>query len=116
MTSTRNKNQLSDYNVKKRESIMIQNYMSNYDYAVNNETSFMDLGSIPKFTGSQLSNNYIDIESMLRGIHSTNLEGESFKVNPELVYLENKGWFEKSQVVMPEDFTHSFMERPKYLN
>ena len=116
MTSTRNKNQLSDYNVKKRESIMIQNYMSNYDYAVNNETSFMDLGSIPKFTGSQLSNNYIDIESMLRGIHSTNLEGDSFKVNPELVYLENKGWFEKPQFAIPEDFTHSFVERPKYLN
>ena len=116
MTSTRNKNQQSDYNVKKRESIMIQNYMNDKDYAVHNETSFMELGSIPKFSGAQLSNNFIDIESMLRGIHSTNLEGESFKANPELVYLEHKGWFEKPQFVMPEDFVHSSIERPKYLN
>jgi len=116
MTSTRNKNQLSDYSVKKRESIMIQNYMSNSNYAVNNKTTLMELGSNPKFTGTQLSNNYVDIESMLRGIHSTNLEGESFKVNPKPIYLENKSWFEKPKVAMPEDFIHSFIQRPNYLN
>jgi len=116
MSSTRNKNQLADYNVKKRESLMFNNYMNNTNYALNEKTTIMELGSIPKFSGEQLSNNYVDIESMLRGIRSTNLEGPSFKVNPKPIHLENKAWFEKPKIAMPDDFSHSFIERPNYLN
>jgi hypothetical protein len=116
MTSTRNKNQLSDYNVKKRESLMFHSYITHTDYAVNSKTNLMELGSIPKFSGEQLSKNNVDIESMLRGIRSTNLEGPSFKAVPKPIYLEHKAWFEKPVIVMPDDFVHSFRERPNYLN
>ena len=116
MSSTCNKNQLADYNVKKRESVMFNNYMSNTNYAIHNKTHLMELGSIPKFSGEQLSNNHVDIESMLRGIRSTNLEGPSFKVNPKPIHLEHKAWFEKPKIALPADFVHSFTERPNYLN
>jgi hypothetical protein len=116
MSSTRNKNQYADYNVKKRESLIFHNYITNPNYAIHNKTTLMELGSIPKFSGEQLSTNHVDIESMLRGIRSTNLEGPSFTVNPKPISLDHKAWFEKPKVVMPEDFVHSFTQRPNYLN
>ena len=116
MSSTRNKNQIADYNVKKRESVKFKNYMSNSNYLLNKTTNHMELGSIPKFSGEQLSNNHVDIESMLRGIRSTNLEGPSFSATPRPIHLENKAWFEKPIIVMPNEFTHSFQQRPNYLN
>lgn len=116
MSSTRNRNQLSDYNVKKRESEVFHRYMSNETYSTHTDTRLMELGSIPKFNGEQLAKNYVDVESMLRGIRSTNLEGPSFQAKPRSIPLEHKSWFEKPTLVIPEDHKHSFNERPLFLN
>ena len=116
MSSTRNKNQMSDYNVKKRESERNHLYRMNETYSIHNDTRFMELGSMAKINGEQLSKNYVDVESMLRGIRSTNLEGPSFKVEPKFVSLESKSWFEKPTTILPEQHIHSLLGRPLFLN
>jgi|AntAceMinimDraft_12_1070368.scaffolds.fasta_scaffold15801_4 hypothetical protein len=114
MSSTSNKNQLSDYTVKKKESTQYEAHRLDINYAVHQHTQFMDLGSIPTFRGDQLAKNRTDIESMLRGIRSTNLEGPSFSATPENHILESKAWFEKPAFVFPEPFEHSITQRPNY--
>jgi len=116
MASTSNKNQVSDYNVKKKESLHMNKRMLDSNYGVHKETNFMELGSIPIFRGNQLDNNHIDVESMLRGIRSTNLEGHSFRASPEKKTLDHKSWFERPHIVYPEPYEHSLTQRPNYLN
>jgi len=90
--------------------------MGDTHYAVNGNTALMELGSIPKFTGEQLSKNYVDVESMLRGIRSTNLEGPSFSATPNQTNLGDVSWFEKPKMILPDSFVHSLTQRPNYLN
>lgn len=116
MASTRNRNQRADYNVTKRQSVQVKDRMLDTTYALNHNTVFMELGSIPKFSGAVLSKNSVDVESMLRGIRSTNLEGPSFQATPRVNHLSHTAWFDRGSVVMPEPFFHSLTQRPNYLN
>jgi len=116
MTSTRNLNTQSDYNVKKQESIMIRDYLLHKDYANTNNPVMFSLGSNPSFYSGILSQNPIDIESKLRGICSVNLEGPSFNPKAQLKSIPTVSYFERPAVYMPEPFTHSLSERPNYLS
>jgi hypothetical protein len=58
----------------------------------------------------------IDIESTLRGIRSTNLEGPSFKAEPEIKYLQETEYFTVQKTYIPQPYYHSITERPLYLN
>ena len=115
MTSTRNKNAQSDYNVKKQESIMIRDYLLYNDYANTKNPVFFDIGSNPSFYGGVLSQNSVDIESKLRGIRSVNLEGPSFNPAPQFKSLPTVCYFERPTVFLPDSYIHSKSERPNYL-
>jgi hypothetical protein len=115
MTSTRNSNTQNDYNVDKRQSINIQNYMLYNGYANSFNPSLFNIGSNPSFYSGLLSQNNIDIESKLRGINSTNLEGPSFNPSPQLRSVPVISYFERPKVFMPLPFNHSKEQRPNYL-
>lgn len=115
MTSTRNLNTQSDYNVKKQESVMIRDYLLYNGYANTQNPVMFTLGSNPSFYGGVLSQNSIDIESKLRGICSVNLEGPSFNPKAQLKSVPTISYFERPAVYMPEPFKHSMTERPNYL-
>lgn len=116
MSSTRNLNTPNDYRVKKQESIQMNNYMLYDGFATNNNAALFVRGSNPSIYAGQLSNNAIDIESTLRGIRSTNLEGPSFKAEPQLKTLAETEYFKVCPTYMPKPFYHTCNERPLYLN
>ena len=115
MASTRNINMKSDYKVKKLESININNYMS-YDGFSTNSPSLFVRGANPSIYAGQLSYNAIDIESTLRGIMSTNLEGPSFKATPQIKTLPELEYFKVNPTYIPQPYKHSTIERPLYLS
>jgi len=116
MSSTRNLNTIDDYRVKKQESLKTNQYMLYSGFAKNNNPALFIRGPNPSMYSGQLSHNCIDIESTLRGIRSTNLEGPSFKAEPELKYLKETEYFTVQNTYLPQPYYHSTTERPLYLN
>jgi hypothetical protein len=116
MSSTRNSNTINDYRVKKQESVKINDYMLYRGFSRNDNPAMCVLGSNSTMYSGQLSYNAIDIESTLRGIRSTNLEGPSFKADPLLKSLPCVEYFNRSPTYIPESYFHSTSERPLYLN
>ena len=116
MSSTRNLNTIDDYRVKKQESIRVNDYMLYNGFAKNDNAALFVRGANPSIYSGQLSHNAIDIESTLRGIRSTNLEGPSFKADPQLKTLPETEYFKVSPTYIPQPFFHSVSERPSYLS
>ena len=116
MASTRNLNTLGDYLVKKMESTNISNYMLYSGFSTNIEPSYFVRGANPSIYAGQLCNNAIDVESTLRGIRSTNLEGPSFKARPDTVIIGEREYFSVNPTYIPRPYLHSTVERPLYLN
>jgi hypothetical protein len=116
MSSTRNLNTIDDYRVKKQESIKLNDYMLYNGFATNNNAALFVRGSNPSIYAGQLSHNAIDIESTLRGIRSTNLEGPSFKAEPQLKQLPETEYFKVKPTYIPQPFYHSLSERPSYMS
>jgi len=116
MASTRNLNTKGDYAVKKMESTNINNYMLYNGYSVNSEPAYFVRGANPSIYAGQICNNAIDVESTLRGIRSTNLEGPSFKATPEVVNIGEREYYTVNPTYIPRPYMHSTVERPMYLN
>jgi len=116
MASTRNLNTKGDYAVKKMESTNINNYMLYSGFSVNSETAYFVRGANPAIYAGQLCKNAIDVESTLRGIRSTNLEGPSFKATPDVVSIGAREYFNVNPTYIPQPYMHSTVERPMYLN
>lgn len=114
MASTRNINQQTEYNLKKRQNSHILNHETTYK--IINKTSLFDIGPNPNLTMKEQGTNAIDVESMLRGIRSTNLEGSSFSVNPNKNEIKSRSLFERPNVFLPTPFSHITTERPLYLS
>ena len=121
MASSQTINQKGDYNCKKNENLKHLYYNLNPIYGEQKSPCQMFvLGSTPSKMGSQhFSYNSIDIESKLRGIRSTNLEGSSF--NPE---LEKKDFYTqtifenhlKDNIYVPRPFFHNSNLRKGFHN
>ena len=116
MSSTRNLNTIDDYRVKKQESIKSNNYMLYDGFARNDNAALLVRGANPSMYGGQLSHNVIDVESTLRGIRSTNLEGPSFKAEPQLKHLPEVEYFKVDPTYIPQSYVHSTTQRPLYLS
>lgn len=116
MASTRNLNTPDDYKVKKMESSKVKDYMLYNGFSTNNAPAYFVRGSNPSIYAGQLSYNAIDIESTLRGIGSTNLEGPSFNSKPQLKSLPETEYFKVMPTYIPRPYTHSTSERPLYLS
>jgi hypothetical protein len=98
MSSTRNINTKNDYCIQQRIFQDAETYKSyaNSSSGKAYKNNLVDLGINPSHMPSEvLSNNAIDIESQLYGIHSTSLVGNSFKTTPELKHLDNISFFNK---------------------
>lgn len=117
MASTRNLNTPGDYLLEKKlNNDIIQQRMYN-GYGINNQAGFFRDGVNPsKMDSSHFSSNSTDIESMLRGIGSTNMEGPSFSVAPLFKPIGETSYFDKIPMVMPKSYYHSTLERPNYLS
>lgn len=116
MSSTRNLNTIDDYRVKKQESVKLNDYMLYNGFSTNINAALFVRGSNPSIYGGQLSHNAIDIESTLRGIRSTNLEGPSFKADPQLKPLPEVEYFRVNATCLPQSYVHSTIQRPLYLS
>ena len=117
MTSTRNKNCLSDYKLQNQYNSNLQNYnlYINSSYGLPIEHTYMPyLGYIPsKMSRDALSNNSIDIESCLKGIGSTNLVEPQKPILPDINKIQFKEFFDRpNSVIMPYPFVHNTENRP----
>ena len=115
MASTRNLNTKGDYQVKKAESMNVNNYMLYQGFSTNKPSYFVR-GSNPSIYAGQLDSNAIDVESTLRGIGSTNLEGPSFKADPSPNQIRCISYFDVNNIYIPAPYQHSTVERPLYLS
>ncbi len=116
MASTRNINTPNDYKLETRLNEHICDYNVYKGYGVNNTPAYFTDGIIGKMHSSHLTYNSTDVESMLRGIRATDLEGPSFKANPEYKQIKELSYFERTPLYMPPSFVHSGTERPNYLS
>jgi len=115
MASTRNLNTKGDYQVKKAESKHINEYLLFQGFSTNKPSYFVR-GANPSIYAGQLDQNAIDVESTLRGIRSTNLEGPSFKASPSPQHIGSINYFEVNPTFIPAPYIHSIVERPLYLS
>lgn len=117
MASTRNINTKNDYALEKRMNKNILDQRLFVNYGENPSPAHYDIGMTPSqmFAG-HLSSNYVDVESTLRGIRSTNLEGPSFNATPNYKKLETRALFERTPMIMPDHLIHYNNERPNYLS
>ena len=115
MTSTRNLNTPQDYKLEKKMNQQFLDYNLYTGAKVNQTTALFRDGPNPSLYGGQLSKNSVDVESMLRGIQSANLEGDSFTATPETVKLAEAYYFTRTPIIIPPSFQHYTKERPNYL-
>jgi hypothetical protein len=114
MASTRNLNTPSDYKLEKLKDKLSNDYMHYQGSRVNQSPALFKNGPNPNIYGGELSTNVVDVESMLRGIRSTNLEGKSFSVVPRFKELKEISYFDKIPLIIPPSY-QTMMERPNYL-
>lgn len=115
MTSTRNLNTPQDYKLEKKMNQQTLDYNLYTGSKVNKNTALFRDGPNAGFYAGQLDKNAIDVESMLRGIQSSNLEGNPFRATPQPVTLPEVFYFTKTPIIIPPSFQHSTTERPRYL-
>jgi hypothetical protein len=116
MASTRNLNTALDYQNEKRKDQQHLAYNTYRGFGVNHTPTLFTNGPNPSIYAGQLDRHAIDVESMLRGIRSTNLEGVSFTATPSPVTIQETTYYEKVPLMMPDPYISLNRERPNYLN
>ena len=118
MTSTRNKNTIGDYQLERQINLQKCNYSTYEPYGYTSTTYLPGDGVIGvKMTGSQLSHNYCDIESELRGIGTTNLIEPYKPINPEFKSLQSFTFMDnRVSLIVPKPMVVNNNERPVILN
>ena len=113
MASTRNKNCPGDYNAEQSINKSIDSYSTYYDAAVAHTNHFAGDGLLmgKKFP-STLCNNYVDVESQLRGIGATNLVKPVMKVTPNMQYIQSLNIIDRLPVLIPEPLVVEKYQRP----
>jgi hypothetical protein len=115
MASTRNKNTPSDYCLQQRSyANALTHNTYEYSYAGRAFNPAMpEIGITPShMSRDTLSNNAVDIESSLRGINSVNLVIPHEPVKPQLKHVQSVSFFERTPVIMPEEFSLLRDQRP----
>ena len=121
MTSTRNLNTRYNYICEQKLNTKTIDYLTNTVYAEQkNPVHMFDLGSNPSImNGHHFSYNYIDMESKLRGIRSTNMVGISFDPELQQKTFSTTKLFEnhlKEQNTVPSSFIHDSDQRYGFHN
>ena len=116
MTSTRNKNTRSDYNLERlySENIYNNKIFLHSSYGKPYKESLPSLGPMPhNISRETQASNSIDIESQLFGIGSTNLVSGCNYVNPDIKNLPLINYFERPDaVIMPVPMIYNNEQRP----
>lgn len=117
MSSTRNKNQLENYELEilsKRKQL--DYYM--YENGANSKAHVTYLPGNGILTGriasSSLSENYCDIESFLYGIGSTNLVNRKEKVVANLYEMTDLNIIDKAPMIIDKPFIQELNQRPLF--
>lgn len=118
MTSTRNKNTQSDYNLTQKSYKQARDWID-YQHSSNGSAfsvALPSLGFNPSYMPrTEFSNNSVDIESELFGINLNNLVNPTPSVIPELKTLPLKTFFQTLPIIMPEDLHVSLNQRPYFI-
>ena len=113
MASTRNKNTQGDYNLEQSYHLHTHNYNTYECYGTPLQPQFAGDGLLGgKIYSKNLSSNYCDIESDLRGIGSTNLVNPQTPVTPDLYKLKSLSIIDKTPVILPNDLYVEPYQRP----
>jgi hypothetical protein len=112
MASTRNKNTRGDYTLERNLHTNHVHYMvTNHAYEITPMIPGNGLlGQV--CPPNQLSKNDTDIESLLFGIHSTDLEGYSFQTEPEFKPLKSLNIQERTPLILPKQLHVQENQRP----
>ena len=115
MASTQNKNTPNDYCLEQRQFALGGKYTtyeySQYGHAYN--PAMPCVGIIPtNLSRDVYSKNYIDIESSLLGINSTNLVNPQVPLVPEWKQIKSVKFFDRIPVIMPKPLVIENNQRP----
>ena len=117
MASTRDKNTPGNYQLEKLYNVQQLDYYNDRIFGVAPNTYLSGDGLIGARTAREtLCNNYIDIETQLFGIGSTNLENPKSEVKPELKEIKSLNIIDRLPVILPEPIVIDKTNRPMYFN
>ena len=115
MASTQNKNDRGNYR-SEEQGRQSQRLYSMYEYQPNSKAitnNFAGDGLLMgKMAPSSLSYNYIDIDSYLKGVGSTNLVSPQPEIKPSLKELESLSIINRIPLVMPDPMRIVKHQRP----
>jgi hypothetical protein len=115
MASTRNKNSRGDYVAeqialdKERNYFVYQHSSSGCPIKTMYAGDGLLMGRMPPM---QLSNNFIDIETDLLGVGSTNLVNPLPKIHPDIRSLDTLAIVHRPSVIMPNTLITEPFQRP----
>jgi hypothetical protein len=119
MSSTRDKNQRGDYLQQQRINHRIDNYMTyiNSAPAKAHTSHFPGDGLLMgKNARETFCHNYVDVETELFGISSSNLVNPTPKVMPQFEVPKSLNIIDRMTVLVPEPLIVQKDNRPMYLN
>jgi hypothetical protein len=115
MTSTRNINSRGDYKLEQRQFDLARIY-TGYKHSAQGcafKPSIPSIGITPgHMARNTLSNNPIEIESMLFGIGSCNLVTPQKPIKPDLKKVPTSVFFDRLPVHMPKPLVIEHNQRP----
>jgi hypothetical protein len=113
MAATRNKNTPGNYALEINEKKQQARYKVAEIYSVPKETAFFGDGLLAGRIGpAQLSSNFCDVESQLRGIGATNLVTPTPEVTPDIYQLKSLNIIDRIPLILPKSYEHNNKERP----
>ena len=117
MASTRHKNLAGSYAQEKRELKSSVDYKTNKNKFNSNNPMLPDFGTVGNNMGAGMfsnlmSNNGCDIESQLRGLGASDLEGTHRKINPSLNKMRYLAFFDRPVVCAPNPLVVEHNQRP----
>ena len=117
MASTRSKNTQGDYQLETRLNLEHSAYLGFEQYGHADTTYFPGDGLIgAKISNVQLSKNYCDIESELRGIGTTNLVNPHVPTVAQINNLKSMTFMKRVPLIIPTPIVVNTNERPVVLN
>ena len=113
MTSTRNINSKSDYEMEQKQNTKESAHILNPDRLFANNNAYpcfgVNVGHMPL---ENLSSNGVDVESALFGINSTNLVNPQAPVNANVKNMPDVAFFERRKPFLPESLVVEKNQRP----
>jgi len=115
MASGRNRNTKGDYAMEQRMNVANVDYLTEKMYGMPYQTYHPGDGLLTGRVASEnLSKNYCDIESQLRGIGANNLVSPQPEVTPDLYQLKSMSTINRLPLLLPEPLVVQENQRPLF--